>query len=63
MDLLQEIKKEMEKIDYSTGQMYNVVKGLGAQMYFYNVINHDIVVKFCANMIKMYMVLKTKDKE
>ena len=52
--LLKELKTRVSQENRSSAQLYNVVKTLGAQMFFTNTISRDTVLTFCAALLKMY---------
>jgi len=65
MDLLKELKSRIEREDRPSEQLYASLKQSGAYMFMTNTMNKDLVLSFCAAMLKLYANLtqeKTENK-
>jgi len=61
--LLKELRRRIEKEDRSSGELYSSLKQSGAYMFMTNTMNKDLVLSFCAAMLKLYSNLTENAKE
>ena len=61
--LLKELKSRIEREDRPSEQLYASLKQSGAYMFMTNTMNKDLVLSFCAAMLKLYSNLTGEKKE
>jgi hypothetical protein len=61
--LLKELKRRIERENRPSEQLYVSLKQSGAYMFMTNTMNQDLVLSFCAAMLKLYCNLTEKHKE
>ena len=59
--LLKELKRKIENENRPPEQLYANLKQSGAYMFMTNTMNKDLVLGFCAAMLKLYDNLKAKE--
>ena len=60
--ILKEIKARIEGDTRKPEQLYNELRGLGAQMVLTNTLTRDQVIHFCSAMISLYKRLQPKSE-
>ena len=61
--LLKELKAKVNQEHRPSAQLYNIVKTMGAQMFFTNTISREAVLTFCAALLKMYSNLSRAQEQ
>ena len=61
--LLKELKRRIERENRPSEQLYASLKQSGAYMFMTNTMNKDLVLSFCAAMLKLYSNLTENAKE
>ena len=58
-DLLNAVRERMEKEGRTPKELYGEMKQMGAAMFFTNTMSREQVIAFCADMLKLYLDLKS----
>ena len=60
--LLKELKRRIENESRPPEQLYSSLKQSGAYMFMTNTMNKDLVLSFCAAMLKLFNHLSAKQE-
>ena len=52
--LLNDIKERIEKETRATTELYKELKVVGSIMYFKDILNRDMVICMCSDLIKVF---------
>lgn len=56
--LLKDLRTRIEAENHTPMEIYTGLKQMGLQMFFMKTLSRDMVITFCAGLIKLYSQLK-----
>lgn len=62
MELLKELQNKYKAETRDANTLYQNIRNLGLQMYLTNSISKELVLELSCSLLKLYELLKEKDK-